>query len=120
MLVGCRAPIQLAVMGGGTGTPELAAAVSQAGGLGMLSSTFPMPLDEQLSWIQERTERPVGVGVFAFDLPSRTEELELAGRRARVGDGFWGDPDAAVVERIHAGGASAFWLAGSPSEARAA
>ncbi len=33
-LVGCRAPIQLAVMGGGTGTPELAAAVSEAGGLG--------------------------------------------------------------------------------------
>jgi NAD(P)H-dependent flavin oxidoreductase YrpB (nitropropane dioxygenase family) len=87
-LVGCRAPIQLAVMGGGTGTPELAAAVSQAGGLGMLSSTFPMSVDEQLSWVQERTERPVGVGFFAFDLPARTGELELAGRRARVVDVF--------------------------------
>ncbi len=48
-LVGCRAPIQLAVMGGGTGTPQLAAAVSDAGGLGMLSSTFPMPVADQLS-----------------------------------------------------------------------
>ena len=119
-LVGCRAPIQLAVMGGGTGTPELAAAVSQAGGLGMLSSTFPMPLGEQLSWVQERTERPVGVGFFAFDLTSRTEELELAASRARVVDVFWGDPDAAVVDRIHAGGALAFWQVGSLDEAVAA
>ena len=51
-LVGCRAPIQLAVMGGGTGTPELAAAVSEAGGLGMLSSTFPLPVGDQLGWVQ--------------------------------------------------------------------
>jgi NAD(P)H-dependent flavin oxidoreductase YrpB (nitropropane dioxygenase family) len=107
-------------MGGGTGTPELAAAVSQAGGLGMLSSTFPMPLGEQLSWVQERTERPVGVGFFAFDLPTRTDELELAARRARVVDVFWGDPDATVVDRIHAGGALAFWQVGSLDEAVAA
>src|SRR6202035_1878062 len=119
-LVGCRAPIQLAVMGGGTGTPELAAAVSQAGGLGMLSSTFPMALEEQLSWVRERTEQPVGVGFFAFDLPTRTEELELAARRARVVDVFWGDPDAIVVERIHAGGAIAFWQVSSVDEAVAA
>src|SRR6266567_1784152 len=119
-LVGCRAPIQLAVMGGGTGTPELAAAVSQAGGLGMLASTFPMSVDEQLSWVQERTERPVGVGFFAFDLPARTGELELAARRAPVVDVFWGDPDAAVVERIHAGGAIAFGQVGSLDEAVAA
>jgi NAD(P)H-dependent flavin oxidoreductase YrpB (nitropropane dioxygenase family) len=107
-------------MGGGTGTPELAAAVSQAGGLGMLSSTFPMSLEEQLSWVQERTERPVGVGFFAFDLPTRTDELELAARCARVVDVFWGDPDATVVERIHAGGAIAFWQVGSLDEAVAA
>jgi nitronate monooxygenase len=119
-LVGCRAPIQLAVMGGGTGTPELAAAVSRAGGLGMISSTFPLPLGDQLSWVQARTDRPVGVGFFAFDVPARTEELELAAHRARVVDVFWGDPDAAVVERIHAGGALAFWQVGSLGEALSA
>ena len=107
-------------MGGGTGTPELAAAVSRAGGLGMLSSTFPMPVDEQLSRVQERTDRPVGVGFFAFELSARTGELELAARRARVVDVFWGDPDATVVERIHAGGAIAFWQVGSLDEAVAA
>jgi NAD(P)H-dependent flavin oxidoreductase YrpB (nitropropane dioxygenase family) len=119
-LVGCRAPIQLAVMGGGTGTPGLAAAVSEAGGLGMLSSTFPLPVDEQLVWIQARTMGPVGVGFFAFEVPTMTEELEVAARTARVVDVFWGDPDPAVVNRIHAGGALAFWQVGSVGEASAA
>src|SRR6516162_4997565 len=104
MVVGCRAPIQLAVMGGGTGTPELAAAVSGAGGLGMISSTFPLPVGEQLSWVKVRTDEPVGVGFFAFDLPRRTEELELAATGARVVDLTWGDPDPVVVNRIHSGG----------------
>lgn len=35
-LVGCRLPLQLASLGGAIGTPELAAAVSAAGGLGMI------------------------------------------------------------------------------------
>jgi NAD(P)H-dependent flavin oxidoreductase YrpB (nitropropane dioxygenase family) len=35
-LVGCWAPVQLAAIGGGVTTPELALAVSQAGGLVML------------------------------------------------------------------------------------
>jgi NAD(P)H-dependent flavin oxidoreductase YrpB (nitropropane dioxygenase family) len=119
-LVGCRAPIQLAVMGGGTGTPGLAAAVSEAGGLGMLSSTFPLPVHEQLSWVRARTKEPVGVGFFAFDVPNMTEDLELAARTARVVDLFWGDPDPAVVRRIHAGGALASWQVGSVGEALAA
>jgi len=119
-LVGCRAPIQLAVMGGGTGTPELAASVSEAGGLGMISSTFPLPVNAQLRWVQARTDEPVGVGFFAFDLPGMTKELELAATSARVVDVFWGDPDPMVVNRIHAGGALAFWQVGSLDEALAA
>ncbi len=117
VLVGCRAPIQLAVMGGGTGTPELAAAVSEAGGLGMISSTFPLQVSEQLSWVQGQTDQPVGVGFFAFDLRSMTKELELAATSARVVDMFWGEPDPVVVNRIHAGGALAFWQVGSLDEA---
>jgi NAD(P)H-dependent flavin oxidoreductase YrpB (nitropropane dioxygenase family) len=119
-LVGCRVPIQLAVMGGGTGGTELAVAVSQAGGLGMLSSTFPLPIGEQLSWVQARTQEPVGVGFFAFDVPKRLAEVELAASEARVVDIFWGDPDPAVVGRIHDGGALAFWQVGSVDEGLAA
>jgi NAD(P)H-dependent flavin oxidoreductase YrpB (nitropropane dioxygenase family) len=86
----------------------------------MLSSTFPLPVDEQLSWVQARTKEPVGVGFFAFDVPNMTEELELAARRTRVVDLFWGDPDPAVVSRIHAGSALASWQVGSVDEALAA
>jgi nitronate monooxygenase len=119
-LVGCRAPIQLAVMGGGTGTPELAVAVSEAGGLGMLSSTFPLGVDEQLRWAQERTNNPVGVGFFAYDLPAMAEQFEWAASHCNVVDVFWGDPDPSVVERIHEGGALAFWQVGSLDEAKSA
>jgi NAD(P)H-dependent flavin oxidoreductase YrpB (nitropropane dioxygenase family) len=42
-LVGCQVPIQLAPMGGGVVTPELAMAVSRAGGLGMLQRADPTP-----------------------------------------------------------------------------
>ena len=80
----------------------------------MISSTFPLPLNEQLNWVQARTDKPVGVGFFAFDLARMTQELELAAASARVVDVFWGDPDPAVVNRIHAGGALAFWQVGSP------
>lgn len=115
-LVGCRLPVQLAVMGGGVGTPRLAAAVTAAGGLGMVSSTHPAPLAEQLAAV----DGPVGVGFFAYDLANRAADLELASRTARVVDVFWGDPDADAVARIHAGGALAFWQVGSLVEAKAA
>jgi hypothetical protein len=52
----------------------------------MTSSTFPLPVNEQLSWVQARTHEPVGVGFFAFDLSSMTNELELAATSAGVVD----------------------------------
>jgi hypothetical protein len=60
------------------------------------------------------------VGFFAFDVPNRLEELELAAGQARVVDIFWGDADPTVVERIHDGGALAFWQVGSLDEGLAA
>jgi NAD(P)H-dependent flavin oxidoreductase YrpB (nitropropane dioxygenase family) len=119
-LVGCRFPIQLAVMGGGVGTPELALAVSEAGGLGMVSATFPLPVREQLRWVQARTKNPVGVGFFAFDIPVMGEQFEWAASHATVVDVSWGEPDSSVVEQIHEGGALAFWQVGSVDEAKAA
>jgi nitronate monooxygenase len=119
-MVGCRLPVQLAPMGGGVGGPELAVAVCRAGGLGMLSASHPMPVADQLRQVRAQTAAPVGVGFFTFDLPARMADLETAASLARVVDLFWGDPDAAVVERIHAGGALAFWQVGSCEEATAA
>jgi NAD(P)H-dependent flavin oxidoreductase YrpB (nitropropane dioxygenase family) len=107
-------------MGGGVGTPELAAAVCAAGALGMVSSIGPAPLGEQLNALGGLTDAPYGVGFFGFDIPNRVAELELAASQARVVDVFWGQPDAAVVARIHAGGALALWQVGSADEAVAA
>jgi NAD(P)H-dependent flavin oxidoreductase YrpB (nitropropane dioxygenase family) len=107
-------------MGGGVGTPELALAVCDAGGLGMLSATFPLSVREQLAWVQTRTNRPVGVGFFAFDIPATSEQFEWAAGHARVVDVSWGEPDPTIVERIHRGGALAFWQVGSLDEAKAA
>lgn len=119
-LVGCELPLQLAPMGGGAGGPKLAAAVCDAGGLGMVSSADAIPLAEQISFLGERASTPYGVGFFAWDLAARAADLELAIERARVIDIFWGRPDGAVVDRIHAGGALALWQTGSRDDAVAA
>jgi NAD(P)H-dependent flavin oxidoreductase YrpB (nitropropane dioxygenase family) len=119
-LVGCRQPLQLAPMGGGVGTPELAAAVCEAGGLGMLSSVGPASLGEQIGILRDLTEAPYGVGFFGFDVGNRPADLELAASQSRVVDVFWGEPDRTVIARIHAGGALAFWQVGSATEAMAA
>lgn len=119
-LVGCRLPVQLAVMGGGVAGPELAAAVCEAGGLGMISSAHALPLADQISLMVERTSAPYGVGFFAWDLGARAADLELATEHARVVDVFWGEPDSEVIGRIHAGGALALWQTGSRDEALAA
>jgi NAD(P)H-dependent flavin oxidoreductase YrpB (nitropropane dioxygenase family) len=60
------------------------------------------------------------VGFLAFDVPKRLAELELAAGQSRVVDVFWGDPDPVVVERIHDGGALAFWQVGALDEGLAA
>lgn len=119
-LVGCRLPLQLAPMGGGVGGPALAVAVCEAGGLGMISSADMTPLADQLRYVGDRTSAPYGVGFFAWDLANKTAELELALEHARVVDIFWGVPDAAVVQRIHDGGALALWQVGDSDDAVAA
>jgi nitronate monooxygenase len=119
-LVGCRLPLQLAPMGGGVGGPDLAAAVCEAGGLGMISSADALPLAEQLTAMDSRTSAPYGVGFFAWDLDNRSADLELAATHARVIDVFWGPADPTAIDRVHAGGALMLWQTGSREEALAA
>jgi nitronate monooxygenase len=66
-LLGIRYPIVQAPMAGST-TPELVAAVSEAGGLGSLGAarTPPDALRATIHRIRELTERPFGVNVFAW------------------------------------------------------
>jgi nitronate monooxygenase len=46
--------------------------------------------------------------------------VEVAAERARLVDVYYGDPDPALVARVHEGGALASWQAGSAAEAVAA
>jgi NAD(P)H-dependent flavin oxidoreductase YrpB (nitropropane dioxygenase family) len=118
-LVGLEAPIQLASMPE-ISTPELVAAVADAGGLGMLGApllTAPV-LDEMLATLAKRTKGIVGVN---FLMPFLDLEcLEIAARRARVVEFFYGEPDAALVTKARAFGALVSWQVGSREEAMAA
>jgi nitronate monooxygenase len=59
-------PIVLAPLAGGASTPELTAAVSEAGGFGFLASGYLSPevLEERISRIRELTDAPFGVNLF--------------------------------------------------------
>ncbi len=115
-LIGCRQPIQLAPIGG----VNLAVAVCDAGGLGMLATHFPSAaeLEAGLDALAARTRGVFGVN-FLMPFLDRTS-LEIAARRARVVEFFYGDPDAALVKTASAAGALVGWQVGSLSEAVAA
>jgi nitronate monooxygenase len=59
-------PVILAPLGGGPSTPELAAAVSDAGGLGFLASGYlsASELAERIRATRALTDRAIGVNVF--------------------------------------------------------
>ena len=118
-LVGCSVPIQQAGMGGAA-TPGLAAAVSAAGGLGMVC--LPMvPADDvavTVAALAKGTAGPVGINFLIPFLD--VAAVEAAAPHCRVVEFFYGDPQAGLVERVHAAGALADWQVGSADEAKAA
>jgi len=59
-------PIIAAPMAGGASTPNLAVAVSDAGGLGFLAGGYktPQALADQIIEVQQRTKNPYGVNLF--------------------------------------------------------
>jgi NAD(P)H-dependent flavin oxidoreductase YrpB (nitropropane dioxygenase family) len=114
-LVGCRLPIQQAPLTR-VGTPALAAAVADAGGLGMLSigrqsaDAVHRDVDEVLA----RTTGPVGACfIVRFLDPALVEEVA---ERLPVVEFFWGWPEPSVVPD----GVVTGWQVGSVDEALAA
>jgi nitronate monooxygenase len=67
-------PVVLAPMGGGPSTPELAAAVSSAGGLGSLAAAYSSPekITEDIARIRKLTKRPFVANLFS---PAAQEPL---------------------------------------------
>jgi nitronate monooxygenase len=117
-LLGCSLPVQLAGMGR-IGTPQLAAAVTNAGGLGMLpGGTARAALEDLLEELGSLTSGPFGVNFLVPFLD--IESVEAAAARAGLVEFFYAEPDARLVEHVHAGGSLAAWQVGSAVEARAA
>ncbi len=94
-LVGCRLPIQQAGMSR-VATPALAAAVAEAGGLGMLAFARQpaAAVQAQIDDVRARTSAPVGATFVAQFLDPAT--LAYAAERLPVIDLFWGWPDVAL------------------------
>ncbi len=122
-LAGCTVPIQQAPIGG-CASPRLAAAVAEAGGLGMVSVTGDPPdvVAAQLDQARQLSAGPIGAHFFLLmvDRESAPESVAAAAERAPVVDFFYADPDPTLVEIVHAAGALASWQIGSAEEARAA
>ena len=73
--LGLRYPIIQAGMAGGSTTPQLVAAVSNAGGLGTLGAGYmtPQAIREAIQEIRRLTDRPFAVNLFVNGIPEANE-----------------------------------------------
>jgi nitronate monooxygenase len=118
-LVGCRLPIQLAPMGTVGCSVELQLEVARAGA----HPVYPgvdVPAPRLAAALDAIGEEATAFGVNFIVPLLDPEALAVAVERAPFVDFFHGDPDPALVARVHAGGALASWQVGSPAEALAA
>src|SRR2546421_5388884 len=125
-LTGCKVPIQQAAIGG-LARPQLATAVSEAGGLGMVyaGSFDPNHMTEVFEDMRHRTSGVFGANflipeAFVSDLNEIHEQVEAASKLVKVVEFFYRQPDASLVDLVHKGGALASWQVGSDEEAVAA
>jgi nitronate monooxygenase len=102
-MFGLKYPIVSAPMGWVSGG-RLAAAVSNAGGLGLVAGAYGDPgwLHPQLEIAQAETQRPWGVGLITWSTPSETVDLVLSYRPATVFLSF-GDPNRYAAQIKAAG-----------------
>jgi nitronate monooxygenase len=129
------APIVLAPMAGGPTTPDLVAAVTEAGGFGFLAGGYldADALGAAVADVRARTDRPFGVNLF---LPG--ERRDVGGEPRWDDDGYpaklallladpvpvvsftFGCPDPDDVSRLHAAGSEVLATVTTPAEARRA
>ncbi|MEO6943677.1 MAG: nitronate monooxygenase [Lacisediminihabitans sp.] len=121
-VLGIELPIWSAGMGGGASGFELVAAVSGAGGLGVLG-TAGLPEEvvrEEIRQIKAATDKPFGINLLIPALAPGEDLLQLAiDEKVPVVVLFWGDPTP-FVERAHASGITVVVQVGSVDEARSA
>ena len=122
-LLGIEHPIVLGGMGTGT-SPALVAAVSEAGGLGVLGATAqdPAAVARDAAAIRALTGKPFGLNLLLFrERPGQYDGLLAA--RPRVVSTAWPTLEqelAGYVTRAHAIGALLMHMVSTVAEARAA
>jgi nitronate monooxygenase len=99
VLESLRVPVVQAPMGGGPSTPALAAAVSEAGGLGFLAAGYrtAAAVAEDIAAVRAASSRPFGVNVFvpspdAADRGLLAAYVERVQREAAAYGGRTGEP----------------------------
>lgn len=118
-LLGIDYPIICAPMGFVTG-PELAAAVSNAGGLGIMpfSGNPPQALRQEIRRLRSLTDKPFGVNLL-LHYPVDEHFTVCLEERVPILSFFWGDP-APFVERAHEVSIKVFHQVGSVRAAQRA
>lgn len=114
-LLGIEHPIVQAPM---SAAPQLPAAVSNAGALGMVALTWSTPAGDVIRDLAARTDRPFGGNlILASDQHRRLEDALDAG--VRIVSFMWGDP-ASYVDAVHSANGLVLHTVGSADEARRA
>lgn len=110
---GIEAPIVVAPMGPDLTGPELVAAVSNAGGFGILQAQLcpPALLRQQIRHLRTLTGKPFGVN-FVFPFPHRDGIQVCIDERMAALSFFWGDPTE-FIPAAHAAGITVIHRVGS-------
>jgi nitronate monooxygenase len=118
-LFGLRYPIMQSPMGS-VSSPELVAAVSNAGGMGMLACAGlpPESICAQIKQVRALTERPFGVNLLLPVYQPGQVEVCIEDRVPLLSL-YWGDP-APYVSAAHEAGIKVMMQVGSVDEAKAA
>jgi len=119
-LLGITHPVVLGGMAGHTG-PELVAAVSRAGGLGILgcSGRAPDTIARFAAEIRERTDRPFGLNLLVFGVDEATIAATLAARPPVFSTAWaWPEQDLRTLfARAHDIGAKVMHMVATVAEA---
>jgi nitronate monooxygenase len=116
-MLGIEHPIIAAPMGPDMTGPELVAAVSNAGGLGILQAQFCAPpvFREEIRRVRTLTGKPFGVNLL-LHFPVEDQVAICLEERVPVLSFFWGDPTP-YVGRAHAAGVKVLHQVGSVADA---
>src|SRR5215475_1530813 len=119
-LLGIEHPIVAAPMGPDLTGPEFVAAVSNAGGLGILQAQFcpPPVFRQEIRRVRALTAKPFAVNLL-LHFPVEDQVAICLEERVPILSLFWGDPTP-YVGRAHAAGVKVFHQVGSVADARRA